>query len=106
MKFKVRKGFVVHFARVVELPGGPDGEPRREIQTQTFWEGQTVVMEPQEAKEHLHKLEAVDKEASVYLDSRAVPIAAPAQTVNQAALGAAVAEAVTKALAAMRPQAA
>lgn len=103
MKFKVRKGFVVHYSKVVEIPSDFGDDPRRETQTQTFWEGQQLNLTAPEADEHLHKLEAVDKEASAYLDSRAVPTPPPAQDLNQAALAAAVAEAVTKALAARPP---
>lgn len=103
MKFRVRKGFVVHFSRVVELPTDFNGEPRREIQTQTFWEGQSIGLTPAEAEEHLHKLEAGDKDAQAYLDSQTVPNAPPAQNINQASLATAVAEAVTKALVALRP---
>lgn len=102
MKFKVREGFVVHTRKVLDIDLG-NGDIRKEVQENTVYPGQTVDFDAAEAEDHLHKLEAADKEAQKYLDSRAVPEpAAPvaANGIDPAELARLVATAVTQALAA------
>ena len=62
MKFKVREGFVVHHSKVIEIDLG-GGETKKEIQTNTYYQGQNVDFTADEAEDHLHKLEPFDKEA-------------------------------------------
>lgn len=73
MKFKVREGFVVHHSKVIEIDLG-GGETKKEIQTNTYYQGQNVDFTADEAEDHLHKLEPFDKEAQKYLEGRAAPV--------------------------------
>lgn len=106
MKFKVREGFVVHHTTLVKVV--ISGEEVNQPQTNSYYQGQTVDFTAEEAEEHLHKLEAADKEAQKYLDSRAVPT--PGATVSGTGMDAAtlaqvVAAAVAQALAAQQASA-
>ena len=68
MKFKIREGFVAHVIERVEV-----GDDKFEMQTQTFYPGKPVELTAEQAAEHAHKLEPVDKSASDFLQSRHVP---------------------------------
>jgi len=104
MKFKVRDGFVAHVKRVVEIDTGGD-EPKKEVQINTYYQGQTVDLEPQEAEEHLHKLEAADKDSAKYLEGRFAKVSEPvaASGMSGTALAKLVAAAVAEAITALQP---
>ena len=82
MRFKVREGFVIHHRRLVKVPGLVDGEETIEVQVSSYYAKQVVDFDPDEAREHAHKLEPFDKEAKAWLEGLAVafdaPVAAPA----------------------------
>jgi len=72
MKFIVRKGFVVHDSKLISIQQGD--QEVSQVQTNTYYEGQTVDLETDTALEHLHKLEAADKEAAKFMDSRTAQV--------------------------------
>lgn len=65
MKFKVREGYVVRIVRIIDL--GNDKTDKQEI---TAYGGQTIDLSEDEANEHAHKLEALDKPATALLDGK------------------------------------
>lgn len=66
MKFTVREGFVVHHTTVVEVV--QNGKPTLQEQSSSYWEGQTVDLEADEARLHAHKLAPADKAATAWMD--------------------------------------
>ena len=68
MKFKIREGFVANVSDRVEV-----AEDKFETQTQTFYPGKTIELTAEQAREHSHKLEPVDKAASDFLQSLHIP---------------------------------
>jgi hypothetical protein len=72
MKFKVREGFVIHLITMLDLG---DGQPPQKQENQ-FHPGQVVEMTPEQASDHLHKIEAFqDKDASRFLANKVLPAA-------------------------------
>jgi hypothetical protein len=66
MKFKVREGLVVHLVTMVEVSEG-----KFEKQTNSYYAGQLVELDEEQANEHLHKLEAFkDRDAVEFLNSK------------------------------------
>jgi hypothetical protein len=65
MKFTVRSGFMVHDDTLeeVEEQGRIVKQPRR----QSYYGGQTVKFNAEQAAAHIHKLEPADREAAAYL---------------------------------------
>lgn len=68
MKFQVRDGFVVEVSERVEI--APD---QFQTQTQTFFGGKFVELNEEQAAEHLHKLEPIDKAALAFSASKHTP---------------------------------
>jgi hypothetical protein len=68
MKFQVRDGFVVEVSEQVEV--APD---KFQTQTQTFYGGKYVDLTEEQATDHLHKLEPVDKTAVAFAASKHTP---------------------------------
>ena len=68
MKFKIREGFVAHISDRVQV-----GEDKFETQTQTFYPGKAIELSAEQATDHAHKLEPVDKAATDFLASLYVP---------------------------------
>ena len=96
MKFKVREGMVCHVVSIVEV--NQNGQPVKQEQVQSYWEGQTCDLTEEQARAHAHKLEPLDKPATALLDGMVLksdPAAAPAG-VDIAALAAAVAAAIAQ----------
>jgi elongation factor P--beta-lysine ligase len=89
MKFKIREGFLAQVVEIIDL-----GEGRTQPQTQTFYPGKPVELTAQQAREHAHKLEPVDKEAKDFLVSLHV---APPESGVQVDIDAIVAEKVAAA---------
>lgn len=102
MKFVIRSGFVVHQTKMVDVQ--ERGEIVQRPQTASYYEGQTVDFDKDEALDHLHKLEPADKAASAFCEALVLPPqpapAAPG-AIDQAALASAIASGVAQALAAM-----
>lgn len=98
MKFIVRDGFVIHDTRLIDING------KRSEQTNSYYEGNTVEFDEATARNHLHKLEPIDKSAREFLASCAAPVAPPVALggIDPAMLAALVAQAVTAAMAAMQ----
>jgi hypothetical protein len=65
MKFTVRAGFMVHHDTLeeVEESGRKIKQPRRE----SYYGGQTVKFNAEQAAAHIHKLEPADREAAAFL---------------------------------------
>lgn len=76
MKFTVREGFVIHDTRIIDING------KKQEQTNSYYEGQTVDFDEATALSHIHKLEPADKSATSFLDKNFPPLA-----VVQAAAG-------------------
>ena len=86
MKFKIREGFVVHLEKILDVGGA------RTTVTQPIFAGETADFTPEQAADHLHKLEPLDKDASKFADAAVVDVPTPAAApVDQAALAAAIA---------------
>ncbi len=75
MKFKVREGFLADVTEVIDLGNG-----NTQTQVQTFYGGKVVDLTAEQAREHAHKLEPVDKEATKFLES--LHVAGPAAGVQ------------------------
>ena len=71
MKFKVRDGFVL---KRVDYEKSDDGSVLE--RTTSAYSGDTIDLSAEQALEHLHQLEPVDKEAKALVESRFVPSAA------------------------------
>lgn len=69
MKFKVREGFILKRTDFIK-----QGEEVLERNT-TAYGGDTIDLDNEQALEHLHQLEPVDKEAKAFVESRFVPSA-------------------------------
>lgn len=69
MKFIVRKGFVIHDTKLVEIQG------KKQEQTNSYYEDQQVDFDETTALEHAHKLEPVDKAANAFFAQNFPPIA-------------------------------
>lgn len=100
MKFRVRGDFVVHHTRLVDLVIG--GEERQQPQTNSYYGGQEVEFDADEALEHLHKLEPVDKAAQAFCAAQTAPAPSAAVGMSQDAIDAAIAAGVERALAAIQ----
>jgi hypothetical protein len=72
MKFKVRKGFVVHHERIVEID--EDGVKVKQPQVTSFYGDQVAELTTDEATRHLHKLEPTCAEGRAFLASKHVRI--------------------------------
>lgn len=73
MKFKVREGFFVHVTSIKELAG------EKHQTTSTYVAGETVDLDTAQAKQHLHKLEPIDKDAKAFCEANTTqPTSAPA----------------------------
>lgn len=68
MKFIVRAGMVVHDVRVVEVGG------KRQEQTNSYYEDDSVDFDEATAAKHLHKLEPADKDARAFAQARVAPV--------------------------------
>jgi hypothetical protein len=103
MKFTVREGFVIHQTRLVEVNG------KQVEQTNSYYEGDNVDFEADEARAQLHKLEPKDKAADAFCQAafaKVDPLPTPAAGgITPEQLSAAVAQAVASTLAAMGVQA-
>jgi ribosomal protein S9 len=103
MKFKVRNDFVVHHTRLVVVM--VNGEEQKQPQTNSYYGGQTVEFETaEEALDHIHKLEPLDKEAQKLCADQVAPVTTPVEGggINQEALANAIAEGVARAMAAIQ----
>jgi len=101
MKFKIRDGFVAHVSEKIEIEEG-----KFETQVQTFYGGKVVDLSAEQAQDHAHKLEPLDKAATEFLVSRHVP--GPEKSVQidiDALVSTKVAEALAKAAADKTPAA-
>lgn len=68
-KFKVREGFVLKRVDYVKV------EDRIEERQLTAYPGETVDLTTEQALEHLHQVEPVDKDAIKFVEARFVPSA-------------------------------
>lgn len=100
MKFKIRDGFVVIVQKMIEINVLGEDQPRRQYQENTYYAGQIVDFEVEDAEANLHKLEPIDKDAKAYTEKRTQPVTAPvAETgMNGAMLAEIVAAAVKQAI--------
>lgn len=89
MKFKVRDGFVVNRIDRVTLPDDSIVE-----RTTNAYAGETLDLTADQAKEHLHQLEPIDREAKAFVESRFVPVSEATQVAG--ALGADVQSAIAE----------
>ena len=95
MKFTVRPDFVVHHVTRVETM--QNGQTVMQEQSNSYWGGQTVDFDADEALQHAHKLEPADKDARKFLDSMVLANAqASASGVDAATLAAAIADALAR----------
>lgn len=96
MKFTVREGFVVHDKKIIEIGG------QNQVQESSYFEGQQVDFDKDTAEQHLHKLEPIDKEARLFVDSKhPLPAVVPtAGQIDYAALATAMVAAMAAAQAA------
>lgn len=101
MKFVIRAGFVVHQTKMVDVQ--ERGEIVQRPQSSSYYEGQTVDFDKDEALDHLHKLEPADKAAAAFCEALVLPTQpAPASGgADQAALTSAIANGVAQALVAL-----
>jgi hypothetical protein len=76
MKFKIRDGFVLKRVDYVTVD---DETQEREMKN---YAGETVDLSAEQATEHLHQLEPVDKAAIAFVESRFVPSAEVSQLVG------------------------
>lgn len=95
MKFKIRVGYVAHVTEMVEVATG-----QFERQTQSFYEGQVADLTPDQALDHLHKLEPIGKDAVEFCEARFARVTDVADAGN-ANLAAMVAAGVAQALQAL-----
>jgi hypothetical protein len=67
MKFFVRKGYAVHHDYVVEIEA--DGRKLKEERRDSYYSGDKVEFNAEQAANHVHKLEPApgDKEAAAFL---------------------------------------
>ncbi len=101
MKFKIRDGFIVHHSKLVDIDLG-NGNIKQEIQTATYYQGQTVDFTVVDAEQHLHKLEPLDDAARQYVSGRHVPTPpAVSGTADLAALSGLIAQGIAQAMSAM-----
>ena len=68
MKFKIRDGFVVRLAAMIDL-----GDGKKEIQETVHYGGQVADLDAQQAHDHAHKLEPMDKAATAFLEAKVLP---------------------------------
>jgi len=94
MKFNVRTGYVVHLATLVIVMQA--GREVKQEQTQSYYEGQTVELDADQARDHAHKLEPVDKAAERFLDGLVLANAQPAAAaaIDAGVLATAIAQAL------------
>ena len=68
MKFKIRPGYAVH--REIKRTVSQGGRQVPSTTTSSHWEGEIVDLSPEEADDHITKLEPTDKESDQFLKSR------------------------------------
>jgi len=71
MKFKVRTGFVLKRVDIVEVDVG-GGTIERQERTSSAYQDEVIDLNAEQALEHLHQLEPVDKDAKAFVESRFV----------------------------------
>ena len=69
MKFKIRPGYAVHLTKVRVIE--QNGRKVKSAAESSFWEGEIVDLTPDEANDHLAKLEPADKESAAFLAPKA-----------------------------------
>jgi hypothetical protein len=94
MKFQVREGYVVRFFRRVDL-----GDGESQMQEVVAYAGQSLDLSAEEAQEHAHKLEPLDKGATALLEKKVLP-STPATTAGLTPEAFALVQETAKALAA------